>query len=290
MKNFIEKFTSLAYWLRTMTERVIKQPLQVQQLHAEIERLRERPRYQDRKCLVPFGHKVYSQNDEDGIIREIFNRIGVTNRTFVEFGVGNGLENNTLALLFDGWNGLWIEGSCRYVKKIREGFSTVVDSGQLAVTQSFITTENINGLISRNIAESEIDLLSIDIDGNDFHIFKSIDCVRPRVVVIEYNAKFVPPVMFCMQYNKSHAWASDDCFSASLKYLEVNFAAFGYSLVGCSVTGVNAFFVRNDLVEDNFLEPFTAEHHFEPARYFLAGIPSGHRPSYRTLETSLPRR
>ena len=239
---------------------------------------------------MPFGHKEYSQNDEDGIIREIFNRIGVTNRTFVEFGVGNGLENNTLALLFDGWNGLWIEGSSRYVKKIRKGFSTVVDSGQLAVTQSFITTENINDLISRNIDESEIDLLSIDIDGNDFHVFKSIDCVRPRVVVIEYNAKFVPPVMFCMQYNESHAWASDDCFSASLKYLEVNFATYGYSLVGCSVTGVNAFFVRNDLIEDNFLEPFTAEQHFEPARYFLAGIPSGHRPSYRTLEKSLPQR
>src|SRR4030042_3287529 len=75
----------------------------------EIETLKRNSRYQNPKSLIPFGYKIYSQNEEDGIIREIFNRIGVTNRVFVEFGIGDGLENNTLALLFDGWNGLWIE-------------------------------------------------------------------------------------------------------------------------------------------------------------------------------------
>src|SRR3972149_4858892 len=73
--------------------------------------LQESPRYQDPRRLIPHGYKVYSQNEEDGIIREIFNRIGTTNKVFAELGVGNGLENNTLALLLDNWKGLWIEGS-----------------------------------------------------------------------------------------------------------------------------------------------------------------------------------
>jgi hypothetical protein len=72
--------------------------------------------------LEPYGSKVYSQCDEDGIIQEIFNRIGSQSRTFVEFGVQNGLENNTLKLLLEGWSGLWIEGNERYVVEISKRF------------------------------------------------------------------------------------------------------------------------------------------------------------------------
>ena len=76
-------------------------------VHLLLERLRGNPRYQNGKCLTLSGQKVYSQCDEDGMIREIFRRIGETNKTFVEFGVGDGLENNTLALLFEGWVDWW---------------------------------------------------------------------------------------------------------------------------------------------------------------------------------------
>src|SRR5438552_2628789 len=75
-------------------------------------------RYNDTKRLERYGSKVCSQYDEDGIIQEIFNRIGVGARTFVEFGVENGLENNTLKLLMEGWSGLWIEGSETFVSQI----------------------------------------------------------------------------------------------------------------------------------------------------------------------------
>src|ERR1700758_747686 len=68
-------------------------------------------KYRNETRLERYGFKVYSQCDEDGIIQEIFNRIGLTSSTFVEFGVGNGLENNTLKLLLEGWSGLWIEGN-----------------------------------------------------------------------------------------------------------------------------------------------------------------------------------
>lgn len=259
-------------------------------VHLLLERIRGNPRYQDGKCLTLSGYKVYSQCDEDGMIREIFRRIGETGKTFVEFGVGDGLENNTLALLFEGWKGLWIDGSEKLTSRIREGLKDTIETGRLTVTNAFITKENINELISSSIDEGEVDLLAIDMDGNDFHVFESISCINPRVVVIEYNAKFPPPVHYCMAYDKGHKWSGDDNFGASLKFLEEGFREKGYCLVGCSLTGANAFFVRQDLVADRFLEPYSAERHYEPARYFLGRLTSGQKPTFKTLERSVEMR
>ncbi|MGF1516019.1 MAG: hypothetical protein ACFB5Z_20300 [Elainellaceae cyanobacterium] len=256
----------------------------------EIDRLRASDRYQDPKSLIPFGDKVYSQSDEDGIIREIFNRIGATSKTFIEFGIGDGLENNTLSLLFENWRGLWIDASSRSVNAIKTHFSKIIDGGQLAIVQSFITVSNINSLISQRIQADEIDLLSVDIDGNDYHVLNAIDCVSPRVIVVEYNAKFTPPLLYCMDYDETHTWEKDDCFGASLKFFEVNLHRKGYRLVGCNLSGVNAFFVRSDLVGERFLAPFTAERHYEPPRYYLSGYFAGHPAAYKTLATSLTMR
>jgi hypothetical protein len=82
-----------------------------------------KPRYADPKCLLRYGFKVYSQADEDGIIQEIFNRIGETDRAFVEIGVGNGSECNTAKLLVAGWRGLWIESPAESIAAIRPAAS-----------------------------------------------------------------------------------------------------------------------------------------------------------------------
>jgi len=259
-------------------------------IHKELTRLREGERYKSPKSLVRYGDKIYSQNDEDGIINEIFTRIGTTNNTFVEFGIGDGLENNTLALLFGDWNGLWIEASPKSVKAIEKHFHEIISGGRLKIVESFITKDNINALISENISDDEVDLLSIDIDGNDYHVLNAIECISPRVIVAEYNSKFTPPSVYCMDYDENHIWQGDDCGGASLKFLESKLSAKGYCLVGCNITGVNAFFVREDLVKDNFLEPFTAENHYEPGRYYLGGYSSGHLASYSTLAKSLTMR
>lgn len=271
-------------------EEVIKSRIAQIPIIQEIDRLRASDRYRDPKSLVPFGDKVYSQSDEDGIIREIFNRIGTTNKTFVEFGIGDGLENNTLALLFEEWQGLWIDASSRSINAIQEHFAEVIADEQLKIVQSFITKENINTLISSRIQADEIDLLSVDIDGNDYHVLDAIDCVSPRVIVVEYNAKFTPPILYCMDYDESHSWQKDDCFGASLKFFEVHLERKGYCLVGCNLSGANAFFVRRDLAGDRFLAPFTAEHHYEPPRYYLSGYFAGHPAAYQTLAKSLTMR
>ncbi len=271
-------------------KKIIKERYHQLPILQEIDRIRQQEKYQNPKSLMGFGDKIYSQSDEDGMIREIFNRVGLTNQIFIEFGIGNGLENNTLALLFEDWQGLWIDADSKSVQKIRKNFASVIKNGQLKIVESLITKENINQIISDNIQQPEIDLLSVDIDGNDYHVLKAITCVQPRVIVIEYNAKFTPPLLFCMDYNPDHIWEKDDCFGVSLKFLEVNLAEKGYCLVGCNVSGVNAFFVRQDLVHNRFLEPFTAENHYEPPRYYLSGYFAGHPASYKTLAQSLTMR
>jgi len=110
----------------------------------------------------------------------------------------------------------------------------------------------------------------VDIDGNDYYILREIGSVSPRVILAEYNAKFPPDVSWVMEYIETHRWDATDYFGFSLKTLETLLRGKGYSLVGCNLLGCNAFFVRNDLASDPpFCPPFTAENHYEPARYFL---------------------
>jgi len=244
------------------------------------------PKYNDKKRLERYGFKVCSQYDEDGIIQEIFHRIGVGSRTFVEFGVENGLENNTLKLLLEGWSGLWIEGSESFVSQINTKIADVVSNGRLRVKAAFITRDNINGLIGERFT-GEIDLLSIDIDGNDIHVLNSIDIVRPRVIVIEYNGKFPPPMNLAQRYNPEHRWKGTDYGGSSLVAITKVAGRKGYSLVGCGIAGVNAFFVRDDLLGDKFQAPFTPENHYQPARYFLwQTYVSGHAPDWGPYETA----
>lgn len=236
-----------------------------------------KPRNADPKRLLRHGFKVYSQCDEDGIIQEIFRRIGTGNRVFVEFGVETGVECNTVKLLVEGWRGLWLDGSPANVAQIQNHFSVFVKGGKLQVIQSFITAENINSLITQGGVTGDIDLLSIDIDHNDYWVWQAIDIVKPRVVVIEYNATLRPPMSAVVPYEPAQTWNGSNYFGASLEALVRLGRKKGYRLVGCSFGGANAFFVHDAFAADHFLDPPTAEEHYEPARYFFGMLTAGHQ-------------
>ena len=236
-----------------------------------------KPRHADPKRLLRYGFKVYSQNDEDGIIQEIFRRIGMESRTFVEFGVADGTECNTAKLLVEGWRGLWIEADAGHAAAIRSGFAPFLDKRSLTLIESRVTAENINGLLTQGGMSGEIDLLGIDIDYNDYWVWKAIDAVQPRVVAIEYNATLRPPMSLTVPYDPDGAWDGTNFYGASLAALTHLGVAKDYRLVGCSIAGVNAFFVRADLCGDRFLEPATAEEHYEPARHYFHLLPAGHK-------------
>lgn len=238
--------------------------------NAELDRLRTDEKLIDPKRLERFGCKGYSQNDEDGIIREIFRRIGTTDKRFVEFGTGNGLENNTLFLLCQEWSGLWIDGSDVDHAAQKDVFGWAITENRLNAVQSFLTVDNINTVIGDGGMKGEIDLLSVDIDGNDYHIWKAIDVVAPRVLVIEYNAYAPPPVRWVMKYDPSYVWDGESSyFNSSLQSLEDLGRTKGYTLVGCNLSGLNAFFVRSDLTADHFCEEATSENLYQPRRWWL---------------------
>ena len=121
-----------------------------------------------------------------------------------------------------------------------------------------------------------IDLLSIDIDGNDYHVWQAVECVKPKVVVIEYNAKFPPDLEWVMPYEETHAWMGTDKHGASLKAFERLGDRLGYSLVATNISGVNAFFVRKDLTQDKFAGPATAETFYNPFRADRIQFANGH--------------
>lgn len=240
------------------------------------------PRNADPKRLLRYGYKIYSQNDEDGILEEIFKRIGEGNRTFVEFGAGDGNENNTARLLVDGWSGVWLDASHDFVANIRKDIVPGYEN-KLAVKHAKVTPATVNSLIGTG----EADLLSIDVDHNDYWIWKAINA-RPRVVVIEYNATWRPPMSVTVPYDdrgcQIPGFINTNYFGASLEAFVRLGREKGYRLVGCGFAGINAFFVREDLVGNKFLEPATAEEHYEPPRYripFLAGHASALGPLTR---------
>jgi hypothetical protein len=224
-------------------------------------------RNRDPRRLIKYGFRAYSQHDEDGMIQEIFHRIGVSNHTFLEFGVGDGTENNTLYLLLAGWQGLWIDGNDTNAVSINRQFGSFVQSGKLTFLHRFVNRDSINEIIEKGKFSGEIDLLSIDIDGNDYWVWEALSQVQPRVVVVEYNAVFRPPIAVVADYEEDFVWDGTSYYGASLKAFESLASQKGYVLVGCSLSGINAFFVKRDLVMDKFCAPFTAENHFEPPRF-----------------------
>ena len=256
------------------------------QLELEIDRWRREylladPRCQDARCLNRFEHKVYSQDGSDGILREILHRVGDEGRYFVEFGVGNGLENNTAFLVAQGWAGLWIDGNSEQISSIGETLAGPISSGRLRAIQAFITKENIEDLFARGDVPPEPTVMSIDIDGNDYWVWEAINRYRPRVLVMEYNSTFPADCSWVMDYDPEHVWREDMHFGASLQSLVDLCEAKGYVLVGCSLAGVNCYFVRKELVSaEDFAGPFTAAHLYQPARYWLVREAAGHRRAF----------
>lgn len=225
-------------------------------------------RHRDPRSITRGRGQVFSQNAEDGIIAEILARIGVEERLFVEIGVGSGVENNTRLLLETGWSGVWLEADEAAVATIRTLLAPFLSDGRLALAPGLVTRENVAATLDARLAGRHPDVLSIDIDYNTSHVWAALAHLRPRLAVIEYNAHFPPQVDFEVPYDPQGSWRHTTRFGASLKALERIGAAMGYRLVGCDLFGVNAFFVREDLCdEERFLAPFTAERHYEPPRF-----------------------
>ena len=235
-------------------------------------------KYRDSRCVSGAYGQVFSQNNEDGIISEIFRRIGVDTKAFIEIAAGDGIENTTRLLLETGWKGIWVESGAREVDSISHAAKSHIESGALLVLPEHISLENIEDKLISKI-DFVPDYISVDIDYNTSHVWRRLTSLRPRLFCVEYNSHYPPSLAYEVPYSKHESWQGSTKFGASLKALEIIGRENGYSLVGCDIFGVNAFFVRDDLCNaEVFLPPFTAENHYEPPRFSAVRM-SGHRRS-----------
>ncbi len=221
----------------------------------------------DPSRLGRFEYQVYSQNGEDGIISEIFNRIGETNRKCVEIGVAHN-ENNTLHLLNQGWSGLWLDLELDK-GDFAPALMDMVREGRLKAESVWVETETLKEFLEERGFGEGIDLVSVDIDYNTYAAWEAIIGLKARVAVVEYNADLGSDRSLRVAPDDRGVWDGSFYFGASLKALENLGRKHGYSLVGCDLVGVNAFFVRNDCVEGHFAEPFTSEFHYQSLRMWL---------------------
>jgi len=233
----------------------------------------------------PAGHgfKVYSQADEDGILERICATLDLQPGVFAEIGCGDGRENNTHYLLLKGWGGVWVDGSHENAASIR---SALPASDRLTLIEAFVTRENVVDLLVPALAaRGALDVLSVDVDGNDLAIAQAaIAAFSPKIVIVEYNAKFPYPMSLSVTYDPRRTWQGDDYHGASLAAW-VERLGSDYGLVCCNLAGTNAFFVRRESVQ--VFGSYSPQKLYQPARFHLTALQVGHLPTLSFLADAL---
>jgi hypothetical protein len=187
--------------------------------------------------LREFRANITSRQGEDGIIAEIFKRIGARNKWCVEFGALNGKHDSNVWTLIanEEWSGVLIEADRTYYEKLVETYSGMSRAICLNLFISFEGENELDAVFARTPLPKDFDLLSIDIDGNDYHVWDSLAQYRPRVVAIEFNPTIPNDISFVQPRDMAVQQGS------SLLALTQLAKRKGYELV--EVTGANAFFV-----------------------------------------------
>lgn len=258
MKNKIKKALKvLIYRIFSSTKLITNSQVSQLVLMNQYRQMADRgilPHFQDT------GFHIYSQTDEDGFLLYIYSLIGATNKKVIEIGSGDGIECNSANLIINhGWNGLFIDGdkiSINTAKKIY-GFLKTTKNNPPKLVNTWITTDSINQLIKDNNFDGKIDLLSIDIDGNDYWIWKAIKCINPRVIMIEYNSYWMEKesvtIPYDPQFQAKIINGAYYCGASLLAFVSLG-KELGYRLVGSNTKQFNAFFVRKDLGLDTLPE------------------------------------
>jgi len=208
----------------------------------------------DRQRIRDLGDvefRVCSQWGEDGIVEWLCNKLPDIPRSFVEFGVENYAEANTRFLIENrGWRGLVLDGDKAQIESLRH--QALYWRHDLTATSAFVTAENINSLILDNGFNGPIGILSVDIDGNDYWVLNAIDCIDPAIIICEINGVFgdlrAVTVPYRPDFHRLDAHYSGQYFGCSIAAARKLCTKKGYSFIGTNTNGVNAFFVRDNLV------------------------------------------
>ncbi len=219
--------------------------------------------------LKDYEFKVFSQWGEDGILQCLTSTIEIPEKTFIEFGVEDFFESNCRFLMMkDNWRGFVMDGSAANMSRLRQSY--FFWKYELSAVDAFITRENVNQLLAKSGFGPDLGILSVDIDGNDYHVLEAIEVFSPRILICEYNAVFGPSrritVPYDADFDRTSKHHSNLYYGASLGAIVSLANRKGYSLVGTNSAGNNAFFVRNDLMISQF-PALDAEDGFTQSRF-----------------------
>jgi len=206
--------------------------------------------------LQDYEFKIFSQWGEDGIIQRLINNIEIKNKTFIEFGVEDFYESNCRFLMMNNnWSGFVIDGSKENIDRLKN--SDMYWKYDLKAITAFITKTNINELLRKSDFDPDLGILSIDLDGVDYWIFESIEYYNARILILEYNSILGKERSITVPYQndfiRTAKHYSNLYYGCSLPALIHLATKKGYQLVGCSSAGGNAFFVRNDLLNEKIV-------------------------------------
>lgn len=181
---------------------------------------------------------------DEGVIEYLMSVIKPVNKYCIEFGARDGLRAHVHFLIKKyNYSALLLEGNPVAAQRLKNNFS---NNSNVSTAHSFITRENIEDtFVKYNVPQSPAILL-IDMDGNDYHIWKAITHYSPQAVSIEFNPSFEPPEKFVIDYQEDFMWSGDDYYGASIASMVELAKDKGYELVHCSSGGDNLFFVKND--------------------------------------------
>lgn len=216
--------------------------------------LAARPGY---ASLAELEFSVFSQFGDDGIIQYLTAKLALPHRTFVEFGVEDYSESNTRLLLQkDNWSGFVMDGSDACIARLRR--APYFWKHELEAKAAFVTRENIGALLEEHTGRwPGIDLLHIDLDGNDYWVWRAIER-RPAIVIVEYNSVFgidrAITIPYTPEFRRAQAHYSHLYWGASLKALHRLASDRGYAFLGCNSAGNNAYFVRRDAIDGALTE------------------------------------
>jgi hypothetical protein len=221
------------------------------------------------KNLKDYEFKVFSQWGEDGIIQYLTKSLEIKNKTFIEFGVEDFMESNCRFLLMkDDWKGFVIDGSKSNIEKIKNSY--FYWRHHLDAVDKFITKENIEEILATSGFDSDLGILSLDLDGNDFFILEAIKNFNPRILICEYNPVFGASRKISIPYQadfyRTNTHHSNLYWGASLAAMTYLADKKGYSLVGTNTASCNAFYVRKDLLNDK-VEVVSVEAAYSPSNY-----------------------
>ncbi len=201
------------------------------------------------------GFRIFSEFDEDGITLFLLAVGGSPTRRFVDIGAGDGVfASNTANLALNlGFDGLFVDANESLVERGRRFYSRHPDAMVRPPTfvRAFVTRENVNDVLTEAGFTGDIDLLSIDIDGNDYWIWQALECVRPRFVIAEAHPEFGRED-WVMPYEPgfdARSAAPGSWMGASPVAMARLAETLGYRMVGANVYGFNIFFARRDVAE-----------------------------------------